>query len=340
MRPQLTIGIPSYNRPDLLPKALRTAIHQRLPVSVIVTDNGNSDATAEILRSDEFRDAGIRHFITTQPGAWPNWRAAAMACETEYFAWLQHDDVIRCDLDVDHNGDPQNGPTYAERIIDVMDYFTDANVWLSRLACAYDETRGMPFKGNCPWVPMDMLYGKPCCWMGGEIVAASSYLTSWSLSPAQAYRANDRFFDCIQEMPERCEIFIERLVPARLCVGAPIVVDPIVAGYWVQHSRMLHLKQNADKEECTAQLTNSFRCLDGIMDDVDADWPAIMRRWLPFIPPDTLNSWLDNIKNLPEGVERGRYLDRVVDVASEPFENARRLREQQQAEQEMELVHG
>lgn len=71
----LTIGIPTYNRPEFLTKALRSAINQTRPVHVIVTDNGQSGPTEEILASDEFKSAGIRYLKTDQPGAWPNWHS-------------------------------------------------------------------------------------------------------------------------------------------------------------------------------------------------------------------------------------------------------------------------
>lgn len=318
----LTIGIPTYNRPEFLPKALRSALGQTRPVRVIVTDNGNPQPTEEILASDEFRGR-VRYIKTDQPGAWPNWRAAAEACETEYFAWLQDDDVVR--------------DTYAERITDVMDYFPDVNCWLARLACAYSADLGMPYKGNCPLVPMDLISGRPARWLGGPIIAASSYVTSWSLSPAIAYRNNDRFRQALAAMPTQADIFIERLMPAYVSVDAPIVADPIVAGYWVQHTRMLHLYQNADLDEARAQLSNSFAMLDTLMDEIEAagtDWRKILRRWLGFIPFDILRGWLDGVRprRLPAGTVRGRYLDEVIRVLAQPAKDHKKaLRQMRRA---------
>jgi glycosyltransferase involved in cell wall biosynthesis len=309
----LTIGIPTYNRPEFLPKALRSALNQTRDVRVIVTDNGNPEPTEEILASDEFRGR-VRYIKTTEPGAWPNWRAAAEACETEYFAWLQDDDVVRS--------------TYAERITDVMDYFPDVNCWLARLACAYNSELGMPYKGNCPLVPMDLLQGRPSRWLGGPILTATSYVTSWSLSPAIAYRNNDRFHQALKAMPVKADIFIERLMPSYVSVHSPIVADPIIAGYWVQHTRMLHLHQNADIDQAREQLNNSFATLDLLMDEIEgsgADWRSMVRNWLGFIPFDHLRGWLDGVKarRLPAGTVRGRYLDEVVSVLSEPARNHR-----------------
>jgi glycosyltransferase involved in cell wall biosynthesis len=330
--PKLTIGIPTFNRPEFLPKALRSALGQNRPVRVIVTDNGDSAPTEGILASEEFKEAGITYIKTTEPGAWPNWRAAAEACETEYFAWLQDDDVVR--------------NTYADRIIDVMDYFPDVNCWMARLACAYSAELGMPYKGNCPLVPMDLLSGKPARWMGGEIIAATSYVTSWSLCPALAYRNNARFREALRAMPVQADIFIERLMPAYVSVGAPIVADPIIAGYWVQHTRMLHLAQNADIDEARIQINNSFATLDTLMDEIEAsgaDWRQALRNWLGFIPFDHLKGWMDGVKprRLPPGTNRGRYLDEVLKVLVLPgIQHRRMLREMKSAMQLEEVTCG
>lgn len=313
-KPKLTIGVPTFNRPDFLPKALRSALGQSRPTRVIVTDNGDPGPTEEILASEEFAGQDITYIKTVADSAWPNWRAAAQAAETDYFAWLQDDDVVR--------------DTYAERIIDVMDYFPDANLWLARLACAFDDQNGMPYKGNFPWVPMDMLHGKPARWMGGEIIAASSYATSWSLCPAQAFRTGPKFSAALEEMPEHADIFIERMFAARMAVGGSIVTDPIIAGYWVQHTRMLHLQLNADKAVCSTQISKLYATLDRIMDDVEAsgaDWSGMVRRWLGWIPIDNLKSWLDNIDKMPKEVERGRYLDRVLEIMRKPIKDRERL---------------
>jgi glycosyltransferase involved in cell wall biosynthesis len=314
---QLTIGIPTYNRPHLLPRALRTALHQSIPVRVIVADDGDPGPTAELLASAEFADRDIVHLVTDAECCWANWRACALACETEYFAWLQDDDVVR--------------DTFAERIVDVLDFFPDSNLWMARLASGFgrsDQVLGLPYKGSSPWVPMDLLEGKPARWMGGEILAATSYLTSWTLCPGQAYRVNDHFVEALASMPENSDMFIERLFPARLAVHAPIVVDPIIAGYWIQHARNLSARQSGDAAEVKLQLGAFLRSLDSTMDWVEehgTDWRSMCRRWLAWIPPDILGGWLKNVQNIPEDVARGRYLDQVVEVMSEPFTNIHKI---------------
>jgi hypothetical protein len=310
----LTIGIPTYNRPHLLPRALRAALYQSVPVRVIVADDGDTEPTEAILASSEFSALDVVHLKTGATAAWPNWRACAMAAETEYFAWLQDDDTIR--------------ETYAERIIDVMDYFPEADLYMARLQSAYSDRLGMPFKFSAPWVPMDFLEGKPACWPGGQVIAASSYVTSWALCPAQAYRVNDRFREMLDSIPDDCDMFVERLVPSRMAALAPVVFDPVVAGYWIQHASMLSKDQANDPAEVIRQFTRFFAALDYTMDIIEGasvDWSALLYRWLGWIPPEFLSGWLENVRKLPDDVPRGRYLDRVINVLSRPFNDGRQV---------------
>jgi len=322
-KPKLTIGIPTYNRPHMLPRALRAALDQSIPVRVVVADDGDPGPTREILASPEFAGRDVTHLETGAVNAWQNWRAAAEAAQTEYFAFLQDDDTIRAN--------------YAERIVHVLDYFPDANLWMARLQSGYgrgDQVLGLPYKGSCPWVPMDFMTGNPSRWLGGEILAASSYLTSWTLCPGQAFRVNDRFREALTAMPEDADMFIERLLSARVAVGGPIVVDPIVCGYWIQHPGMLSREQNSSVDEIHRQVASFLKCLDTTMDIIEArgtDWAAMVRKWLGWIPPDMLKGWVDNVAKIPESVGRGRYLDRVIGVMSEPFEHFKRIQVEAQA---------
>jgi hypothetical protein len=299
----LTLGIPTHDRPKLLPRALRAALSQTRPVQIIVADDLALPETREVLESEEFRGHDIRHILTCAGSCWGNWKAAAQACETEYFAWLQDDDVVR--------------DTYAERIVDVLDYFPDVYLWMARLQCGFSEELGCWYHGNGPWVPMDFLTGRPARWPGAEILTVSSYLTSWSLAPAFAFRTGPAFTAALNDMPDDCDIFIERLMPACMGLQGPFVADPIVAGYWISHSEQLHIKL---APEAPAQAARAFACLDNLMDRLEereCDWRAILLRWMGWISKGQLCNWLDNLKKLPDEIDRGRYLERVTGVAEE-----------------------
>src|SRR5512146_1653663 len=118
MQPRLTVGIPTYNRPDMLPRAIGSALAQTIPVKVLVSDDGDTyDRTAGIVAGlrDEAERGG--HILECyQSGAtdlWPNWDGVARRCDTEFFLWLQDDDVI-----LEH---------VAARVVSAFDRFPEAD---------------------------------------------------------------------------------------------------------------------------------------------------------------------------------------------------------------------
>jgi cellulose synthase/poly-beta-1,6-N-acetylglucosamine synthase-like glycosyltransferase len=69
--PRFTIGIPTYNRRDLLANALQAAVGQTFPDHEILTcDSASTDRTPEVVRS--FGDRVRYHRNATNIGMWPN----------------------------------------------------------------------------------------------------------------------------------------------------------------------------------------------------------------------------------------------------------------------------
>ena len=169
MSNRLTVVVPTYNRPHMLPRALDSLHHQLVPVNVIVADDGDNPAETERIVNDLMPDATYLH-TGKFDHAWPNWRAGAKAAKSEFVAWLQDDDKVK--------------PNYSIRIIEAFDRFPDANVWYARLVIAIGEGMAIWNCGNGPWVPVDLFDGKPYSWAEGSVLVASAYFTSWSLAPA------------------------------------------------------------------------------------------------------------------------------------------------------------
>jgi glycosyltransferase involved in cell wall biosynthesis len=95
--PRFTIGMPTYNRCDLLAKALQVAVGQtNHDTEVLVCDDASEDGTPEVVRSFGGR---IRyHRGKTNIGMWPNFARAMELAEGEYFSWLQDVDLIHLDF--------------------------------------------------------------------------------------------------------------------------------------------------------------------------------------------------------------------------------------------------
>jgi glycosyltransferase involved in cell wall biosynthesis len=93
----VTIGIPTFNRPELLERALNCVARQDYQnLEVIVADNGTpGDAVARLV--DTFRPR-IRSLVYTKHerniGALPNFMGLLQAARGKYFMWLADDDEI------------------------------------------------------------------------------------------------------------------------------------------------------------------------------------------------------------------------------------------------------
>jgi glycosyltransferase involved in cell wall biosynthesis len=97
MEPLVTIGIPTYDRPELLARALGSAAKQTYPnVEVLVADNGSfSESVALVVAS--FKGVipeltYVRH--REDIGALKNFAYLLAAAKGRYFMWLADDDEV------------------------------------------------------------------------------------------------------------------------------------------------------------------------------------------------------------------------------------------------------
>jgi len=92
----VSIAIPTYNRADLLKRALRSIARQESkPDQVIVSDNASGDHTEAVVK--EFAASGIDvqyHRHDTNIGMIKNWQYAISRIETKYFLVLADDDYL------------------------------------------------------------------------------------------------------------------------------------------------------------------------------------------------------------------------------------------------------
>jgi glycosyltransferase involved in cell wall biosynthesis len=94
-RPRVSVGVPVYNGANGLAAALEGLCNQTLrDIEIVVSDNGSTDATAEICRRFTDSDARIRY--VRQPAPIPvtdNFNFVLRAARARYFMWAAHDDL-------------------------------------------------------------------------------------------------------------------------------------------------------------------------------------------------------------------------------------------------------
>ena len=93
--PRVSIGLPTYNRAALLPRALDALLGQEYgDFELVVCDNASADGTEEVARAYAARDRRVRY--VRQPnnvGVLGNFARALDEARGEYFMWAADDDA-------------------------------------------------------------------------------------------------------------------------------------------------------------------------------------------------------------------------------------------------------
>lgn len=270
-QPLVTIGIPHLDRSECLHRAIDSCLRQTVPVHIVVSDQGHTDETARIMRRYEDHPH-VEHVRSEATCLWENWESAARACDTPYFAWLQDDDII--------------ARGYAAHVEACFKLFPDALHWQARIYCGVDEKMMAWWGCSGPWVPMEILENKPRMWPG-QVLVPSSYLTSWAMSPAVAFRCGEQFNKALRYMPPDADLLAERLIVASLGAQGPWVADPVVAGIWIHHGGNESYKQHVDQER---QFKVMIDHLDELMDHTD--WEECFSQWCLFMNPAQVMGWI------------------------------------------------
>lgn len=134
--PKLTLGLPVYNGARYLAAALDSLLAQTYTdFELLISDNGSTDATAQICRAYAARDARIRYvrYETNRGPAWNHNNVVELA-RGEYFKWcaaddLHHPDMLRRCVEV-LDRDPSVVLAYprARRINDAGEFTGDCGI--------------------------------------------------------------------------------------------------------------------------------------------------------------------------------------------------------------------
>ncbi|WP_051208440.1 glycosyltransferase family 2 protein [Propionicicella superfundia] len=92
---RLTFGMPVYNGERFVGSALESLQNQDVEdIRIVVSDNGSTDATAEICRAAAAADSRIdyRRYEENRGGIW-NYQNVLELADTEFFSWMAADDI-------------------------------------------------------------------------------------------------------------------------------------------------------------------------------------------------------------------------------------------------------
>jgi len=97
--PRVTVIIPVYNGERYIAEAVRSVLAQTVPVRLVVVNDGSTDGTIEAIEALDCNDDYYQSLIMFERnyGAAHALNAGIRHADTEFVAWLSHDDVFTPD---------------------------------------------------------------------------------------------------------------------------------------------------------------------------------------------------------------------------------------------------
>jgi glycosyltransferase involved in cell wall biosynthesis len=94
--PQITVIIPTFRRPQLLKRAIKSVCNQTYSnLKIVICDNASKDETEEIVRELAQKDARILYYChDSNIGMMGNYQFALSKIDTPLFSILSDDDVL------------------------------------------------------------------------------------------------------------------------------------------------------------------------------------------------------------------------------------------------------
>ena len=272
--PLFTIGIPTYNRPELLLQAIASALNQSYPnVEVVVSDNA-SDADIESLVS-AVGDSRIRVFRNASNlGSARNFVGLVEHARGEYFSWLQDDDLLHRD--------------FVSRAVQQMK---------AQDACVYVCGAHVSASVNC--VSGAYVYAPPFSldWTSPKTVPISaerilgfSLFVSITIPPAMAFQLGALKKSAHQFLDDGHILFTERTILAHLATHAKVIADPVIGATIRDHDGQLWRSEAQKPNARKKQWASSALCLDRIANSL-GDTMIIPEDIFRDIPSTILLAW-------------------------------------------------
>ncbi len=157
MHPLISICIPTYNRADLLDYCLEnlaTGLKDiGRPLEIVISDNGSTDRTPEVIEAHRARNPMIRAYrMTENRGGAANWLNAMYKSEGEFLAYLADDDSLVAEGFINHI-------ERLEREPDLVAIYADWIAWNDKEECEiHRHYNGLTeFTSFAPSAPLELI---------------------------------------------------------------------------------------------------------------------------------------------------------------------------------------
>src|SRR5262245_14062805 len=95
-QPLVSIGLPTYNRASMLPRAIESVLAQtHANIELVLSDNASTDETETICREAQARDPRINYIRqAVNIGLIANFKFVLREARGAFFMWLSDDDWL------------------------------------------------------------------------------------------------------------------------------------------------------------------------------------------------------------------------------------------------------
>ena len=156
MHPLISICVPTYNRAEILDYCLSNLAPLRdcgRPVEIVVSDNGSTDRTPDIIEAHRSRNPSVRAYrFPDNRGAASNWLNALRQADGEYIVYLADDDSLMLDNLYRHVDTMQQQPDLVAIYADWIAWDDNAEREINRHYAGLTE-----FVSFGPETPLDLV---------------------------------------------------------------------------------------------------------------------------------------------------------------------------------------
>jgi glycosyltransferase involved in cell wall biosynthesis len=272
-RPFFTVGIPTYNRAELLSRTIKRIINQNFnDFELIISDNASTDHTEIVARS--FKDSRIRYFRQdVNVGAIQNWKKVATESCGEWLVFHQDDDFLVA--------------RFFERCHSIVKSLDDATVYLATLLGSQSESVFYKPDWFCSPIALDWIGAGEHSVVPRNLLCPFGLFMTIGVSPAAAFR-REALAKCWTPWREDCLLFNERIILAELASMGNIVADPYIGGVYMNHPTQFSVINGVNFHENWEVMANRLGEFASIQ---YPDWKTEFSRFLAESPPGLVNCW-------------------------------------------------
>lgn len=292
---QFTIGIPTYNRSHLLKEALASATPQLDgAVRVVVVNNGSTDATRAVLSKVPPNVTVIHH--PENRGAHFSFKQTLEHSDTEFFSWLQDDDLLHRD--------------FLCRAKNAFDMHPEASVYIAYAACTALRANIGDARLYGPPVVLSTFAGGGPQLIESSGLIALGFFCSVGIPPVVVFR-RESLIKAMECWNPGFPLYAERSLLNSVLRDGPAVVDSFVGGIFYSHPGQEHKRLWKSDDTRRLDWLDMARKTSRHLAE-SPRWMDSAARLVAELPTSKVSEWLDLLGGPADAVDECHRLSQLM----------------------------